>query len=558
MADTLNQRWAASLCGALAGAGVKHAVIAPGSRSTPLVLAFADRPDVRTWPVLDERVAGFFALGLAKATQAPVAVVVTSGTAGAHLLPAIIEAAEGATPLVVLTADRPWELHGFGAPQTIEQSGLFGRFVRAEASLPTPIDGQEALVHLVHLVSRTVGRSSLAPRGPVHLNVPFAEPLAPERLGTGPVVDPTLPRRVEPSRAAVLDEVLPLVERAERGVIVCGPRERQDTFGEAVHELGSQLGFPVLAEAASNARYGFAQSVAMYDALLRAESFAGAMRPDLVLRFGGGATAKSMIQLGAPTVVEVSDEGLVFDPHHRVQHLVVGDAVSACRGLLTARGVAQPGWRSAWLEAEARLVARLDRAEGFDEPLVARELVRALPPGTNLVLSSSMPVRAVDAFAPASRGRLAVYSNRGVNGIDGVTSTALGVAAASRRPTVLFIGDLALLHDAGAWVLAGSLGVDLTVVVINNDGGGIFHFLPVADRTAHFERFFGTPHGVDLEAVAALGRATLHRPTSLAGLRAALDAGLRGGLHLVEVKTNRHENVARHRSLLRALGEVAS
>ncbi len=556
MDETLNQRWAAHLVGTLVGAGVGHAVIAPGSRSTPLVLACAERSDLQCWPVTDERVAGFFALGLAKASQTPVAVVVTSGTAGAHLLPAVIEAAEAATPLVILTADRPWELHGFGAAQTIEQLGLYGRFVRGEASLPSPVDTPAGFGHLVNLIAATMAKGLRAPRGPVHLNVPFAEPLAPESSGPGQPVDPQVVRFSEPARAPVVDEVLPLLERSERGLIVCGPRERPDGFGEAVHRLGAHLGFPVLAEAASNARYGFAHAVAMYDALWRNERFSAAMKPDLILRFGGASTPRSMIELSAPTVVQVSDEGLLVDPYHRARHVVIGDAVAACQALGAVRA-GTTSWRARWLEAEGRLVDHLLGRDGFDEPLVARELVRSLPEDVNLVLSSSMPVRAVDAFAPVSRGPLRVYANRGVNGIDGVTSTALGIAAASGRPTVLFIGDLALLHDVGAWVLARSLKVDLTVVVVNNDGGGIFHFLPIASRTRHFERFFGTPHGVDLGHVAALADATLHRPTSLVAFQSALATAMGGGLHVVEVKTSRKENVDRHRALYASLGEAA-
>ena len=556
MSETLNQRWAAHLVGSLVASGVSHAVIAPGSRSSPLVLAFADRPDVQCWTVLDERVLGFFALGLAKATETPVAILVTSGTAGAHLLPAVIEASEGAARLVVLTADRPWELHGFGAPQTIEQRGLFGRFVRDEATLSAPIDSPGAFSHLVNVVAKALVVGGRAPRGPVHLNVPFGEPLAPESAASGPIVDPPVGRCSEPARIPVVDDVVPLVERAERGLIVCGPRERGDGFGEAVHRLGSHLGFPVLAEAASNARYGFPHAIAMYDALLKSERFSAAMKPDFILRFGAGATPRSMIELGAPTVVQVSDEGLLFDPHHHARRFVIGDAVATCQALLGARPGATT-WRPRWLEAEGRLVDHLLGREGFDEPLVARELVRSLPEGTNLVLSSSMPVRAVDAFAPVSKGPLKVYSNRGVNGIDGVTSTALGIAAGTQRPTVLFIGDLALLHDVGAWVLARTLGLDLTVVVVNNDGGGIFHFLPIASRTRHFERFFGAPHGVDLGHVAALAGATLHRPTTLEAFQRSLLGAIKGGLHLIEVKTNRKENVERHRALNASLGEAA-
>jgi 2-succinyl-5-enolpyruvyl-6-hydroxy-3-cyclohexene-1-carboxylate synthase len=549
---TLNQRWAAHLVGALVQGGVRLAVIAPGSRSSPLALAFADRPDVRSTVVLDERVAGFFALGLAKGSQAPVAVVVTSGTAGAHLLPAVIEAAEGGTPLVVLTADRPWELHHFGAPQTIEQAGLFGAFVRDAVALPAPEELPDLFAHLVRLAGRAVRRATDAPRGPVHLNVPFREPLAPADAAPGPVVDPPGARFHPAPTAPDLAGVLERVARAERGLIVCGPRERHDDFPEAVHRLGAELGFPVLAEAASNARYGFPDAVAMYDVVWRTEALAQALRPDLLLRFGAGLTPKSMLQLGAPAVVQVSEDGRLFDPHHAATEVVTGSAVQFCEALRGARPRTE-GWRQRWLGVEAELRRRLGARTGLDEPLLARDLVAQLPVGSNLVLSSSMPVRDVDAFAPAAAGRLRVFSNRAVNGIDGVTSTALGVAAATGQPTTLLIGDVAFLHDLGAWVLARHLGVSLTVVVVNNDGGGIFHFLPIAERTAHFERLFGTPHGVDLAQVAAVGGARHLRLATAPALKEALPRCLEGGLHVLEIRTDRQENVAAHRGHLAAL-----
>ncbi|MEW6432181.1 MAG: 2-succinyl-5-enolpyruvyl-6-hydroxy-3-cyclohexene-1-carboxylic-acid synthase [Myxococcota bacterium] len=560
MPDTLNQRWAATLVGALARGGVRHAVVAPGSRSTPLALAFADRPDVKTWSIHDERSAGFFALGLSQADDAPVAVVCTSGTAGAHFLPAAMEAHAAGAPLVLLTADRPWALRGFGAPQTTEQAGLFGRFAVDAAELPDPVDRPEALAHLAAVTARTLARG-LDARAPVHLNVPFDEPLAPASAERGPVIDPPATRFVPSRRVVELSLVRDAVAKAQRGVIVVGPRARADGFGAAVHRLGARLHFPVLAEAASNARYGFDGAVAMVDALLRAPAFADAMRPDVVLRFGGGLTPKGpqawLDGSGARTFAFAEDERFV-DPLHRAEAFLVGDLVDACDRLETSSTPA--GWRQRWLDAEAR--ARRSLAlwrEGgcLTEPSVAHTVVASLPPGASLVVSSSMPIRDVDAFAPAA-APIRVFSNRGVNGIDGVTSTALGIAAATNTPTALLVGDVALLHDLSAWVTAKRHGVPLTVVVLNNDGGGIFHFLPVADRTPHFEALFGTPHGVELSAVAALGGATLHRPTDVAGLKRAVAAGLEGGLHLVEVRTRRDENVTVHRDLLATLArEVA-
>lgn len=560
MPESLNQRWAAHLVGALVASGVRHAVIAPGSRSTPLALALAERPDVRAWPVIDERSAAFFALGLSKSTGTPAVVVCTSGSAGAHFLPAVMEASEGATPLVVITADRPWELHGFGAPQTIAQAGLFGRYVRAAEDFAAPEEGEALLAHLVATTARQVAIATRAPRGPVHLNVPFREPLAP--TGPGPVVTPRVPELVAVRGLPDLARVREAVAGARRGLILCGPRDRADAFGEAVHALGEALGFPVLAEAASNARFGFPGAVSLYDALLRQPAFAEAMRPDLVLRFGGGLTARGpqqWLDASGARLFAFSDDGLVFDPQHRAEQVLSGDAVAACQALAAVPPPRAPAgdYRRRWLAAQAAAQARLDSLTGTaSEPLVARELARALPPGTPLVVSSSMPIRDLDAFAPASAGPVRVFTNRGVNGIDGVTSTALGVAAGAGKPTALLIGDVALLHDLHAWVAARQHGLSLTAVVVNNDGGGIFHFLPVAGSTPHFEALFGTPHGVDLAHVAGLAGATLHRPADLGAFSRTVAACLEGGLHLVEVRTERAANVAEHRRLFQALGEA--
>lgn len=555
---TSNQVWAATIVGALVQGGVRDAVIAPGSRSTPLALAFADRSDVKSWSVIDERSAAFFALGLAKGSRRPVAVLCTSGTAGAHFLPAVMEAREGATPLVCLTADRPWELHGFGAPQTIDQVGLFGKYVRAAESLPVPSlpADEPALRHLATVVSRAVSTALAAPRGPVHLNVPFAEPLAPANLERGPVLNPLVtqfPRGVGALESA---EIVEAVARAERGLIVCGPQESDPSFGQMIHALARRLGFAVLAEAASNARFGFEGAISTSDALLRNEAFSNDARPDVVLRFGGGLTPKrpqAWLDACGAKIVQVHPDGLQFDPLHRaswsVRALPELPTPSDAR-LLASR----KAYVARWEQAQQKVLTTLKRelAGRFDEPAIAATVVSALPPDTALVVSSSMPIRDVDAFA-TSPHRLHVFANRGVNGIDGVTSTALGVRAATDQPTVLLIGDVALLHDLTGWLIARRHAIPLTVVVVNNDGGGIFHFLPIADRTPHFEALFGTPHGVDLASIADLSGATLHRPTTLADLSTTVKDCAGGGLHLIEVRMSRRENVDAHRALFDTL-----
>lgn len=552
MSATLNQRWAATIVGTLVGSGLRHAVIAPGSRSTPLALAFADRADVKIWSVIDERSAAFFALGLAKATQSRVAVLCTSGTAGAHFLPAVMEAWAGATPIVMLTADRPWELHGFGAPQTIAQVGMFGRYVLGDEALPTP--DEASLEHVVAVVARLLAKG----RGPVHVNVPFREPLASPDGAAGPTIDPYVAQYAVAAPSVDLSAVLWAIAGARRGVIVCGPRDRDDDFGAWVHALSRQTGFPVLAEASSNARFGFADAVTFSDALLRNERFADAMRPDVVLRFGGGLTPKgpqTWLDGSGAKQFHFCDDGAQFDPLHRATMVLPFTKALRFEGQPT---VEQREYRDQWLAAQRKVVDALAREPAeLNEPLVAREFIAALPEGANVVLSSSMPIRDVDAFASSGRA-LRVFTNRGVNGIDGVTSTALGVAAGSGKPTALLIGDVALLHDLTAWLTARVHGLSLTVLVVNNDGGGIFHFLPVAERTPHFEALFGTPHGVDLSHVASLAGAKLHRPADMAALRTALRDGLGGGLHLIEVKTDRRANVDAHRALFARLSEATS
>ena len=552
MLETLNQRWAATLIGTLVGSGVRHAVIAPGSRSTPLALAFADRPEVKCWSVIDERSAAFFALGLSKSTGTPAAVVCTSGSAGAHFLPAVMEAGEGGTPLILLTADRPWELHGFGAPQTIPQVGMFGRYVRGAEALPTP--DEESLTHLAAVTSRLVHVATSAPRGPVHFNVPFREPLAPAEGAAGLKIDPPFTKFAKAEVAADLSVVNEAIRTAKRGLIVCGPRERGDGFGAWVHSLGERIGFPVIAEAASNARYGFPESISMVDALLRNADFAESMKPDVVLRFGGGLTAKgpqTWLDGCGARIFQFTDEGMQFDPQHRAEQVLHFCLLLPLRG--EGRGEGANAWQQHWTLAQADVLSKLNaEPRELTEPMIAREFISALPPETSVFLSSSMPIRDVDAFA-AHGASLRVFTNRGVNGIDGITSTALGVSAGTARPTALLIGDVALLHDLSGWLIARRHSLSLTVVVVNNDGGGIFHFLPIADRTPHFETCFGTPHGVDLAHVAALSGAKLHRPTDLADFGRTVTSCLEGGLHLVEVRTERRQNVDAHRSLFARL-----
>lgn len=579
----LNVLWSRALLEELVRGGVRHAVVCPGSRSSPLALACAHTPGLRVWSVIDERSAGFFALGMAKQSRQPVVLVATSGSAGAHFFPAVIEAAMAQVPLVILTADRPLELQGWGAPQMVPQARFYGDFARLFADVGMPEANSAAIAHLRATAARAVSAACRAPRGAVQLNVPFREPLAPIAQDFGAEKLTALAREGRPdapitrilpsSRApdpAALDAVRASIAATERGVIVCGPRDEDDGFAEAIAALSLATGYPVLAEATSQARYGGGPlTVSLYDALLRHEPFVRSHVPEVVLRFGGGLTPKSpqqWLDTSGADITVFSDEGALYDPAHRATRVVEGNAVLACRAL--AEGLSRgPGrWSQDFMNAErvvrnALEVALGEQQDALTEPRLAREVVAALPENALFFVSSSMPIRAVDAFAHGGGVPLRVLANRGANGIDGIVSSAAGMAAAAERPAVLLSGDLALLHDVGGLVTAARARVPLTVVVVNNDGGGIFSFLPLAQvaKMDEFEALFGTPHGADLSHAAALAGARFERPTTPAALRAAVRTGLEGGLHLVEVVVDRATNVDAHRHLFTrmatALGE---
>ncbi len=552
-APNFNALWARALIDELVRGGVREAVVCPGSRSTPLVLACKGDARLTTRSILDERSAAFFALGAAKATQRPSLVIATSGTAGAHFYPAILEAEASRVPLIAITADRPPELHGWGSPQTLDQQHLFGGHVRFFADLGVP-EGP-ILPHLRATAARAVDR---ARSGPVHLNVPFREPLAPV---PGPL---PIEFRNEPAVRHGRGTPIPDVSEAARelasrprGVIVCGPRDVGGGLPAAVGALAQKLGYAVLAEAASQVRYALPGCSSHYDAILRDERWARALRPDAVVRIGGGLTSKILQGWlkGAFTVVIGESDNLV-DPAYDAALALIGDSAATCRALADAIQIqaaplgtaAAPALAALWREAEERAASACERAlTGLSEPLIARETLAALREDAVVFISSSMPIRDADAYADRAAPGVRVLSNRGLNGIDGVVSSALGAAAATGRPTTLLIGDLALLHDLHGLLAARRLGIPLTVVCVDNDGGGIFSFLPIAQATEDFEPLFATPQGVDLAQVAALCGARLHRPKTANELRVALREAR--GLSIIAVRTDRARNVEDHRDL---------
>ena len=541
--------------------GLTHAVTCPGSRNAPLVLTLAGDERLESVSAIDERAAGFMALGMAKAGGRPVAVTCTSGSAAANLMPAVVEAWEARVPLIVLTADRPPELRDVGAGQAIDQIKLYGSAAKWFVELGNSEPGPEWNAHVRATACRAWWTAAGGRPGPVHVNMPLREPLAPvaEELAAGdwqgrPDGAPWTGVRRH-SQAPDGDEVQRLAARmaeVHRGVIVCGPTT--DDVAEPVARLAEQCGWPVLAEPASGVRCGshdLGHVVAHYDVLLRSEEFAAAHAPELVLRVGDAPTSKPLRAWMARSEQAVIDpHGAWHDPTRRAGMLLSASPARACAAIATGLEMRperpDPEWLASWLEADGLVPDALAQAPDPFEPKAYAALVRTLPEGAIVWSSSSMPVREVEAFFPRTSKQIRFLSNRGANGIDGVVASAAGACLVTRAPTWLLIGEVALLHDVGGLLAARRAGVQLTVVCINNGGGGIFDFLPLPDHAdpVLYEHHVATPTGIDLAKLAALADMD-HRfastPDEVA--RAASTPGL------VEVRTDRADSVRLHREL---------
>ncbi len=608
-----NLRFARALVESLHDAGIAAAFLCPGSRSTPLALALAERPGLLQGVQVDERCAAFQALGYAKAAGRPVVLVCTSGTAGANFLPAVAEASQARVPLVVLTADRPPELRAWGAPQTMEQRFLYAGFTRWSEEAPCPGERANEIRYARALGRRAVAEATGAVPGPVHLNLPFREPLLPAVLDTPASVQPGAEPGVrgvggnhdavasrpgsdpgdwpgpgatrEPGRE-LAHELGCRLGRATRGVLVFGPGNWDPSLAAAAESLARVLGWPVLADPASGLRAGDALDGSLVhgaDLLLRNAAVANLLRPDLVVRFGGPSTSRAINDWVArhesAELWLVDEAGGFQDPQHRATRSIRANARQFCTLAAAAAAAAVPAvepgvadssvaievakansWRGTWQRADRVARAASDAVIGLEQrflaPHLAGELWMHVPADATLYVANSMAIREIDAFAGPRSDALRVMANRGVNGIDGLVSSALGAASGLGVPTVLWCGDIALLHDV-AGLLAGSMQqADLTIVVANDDGGGIFEYLPAARTVPRplFERVFATPHGLDLCSLARGLGWNAEGVQSATEFRAALSRALKGGLHVIEVKVDRAINTAFHLSLHAAVG----
>ena len=546
--------------------GVKHAVISPGSRSTPVSMLLASHPSIETHMNIDERSAAFYSLGLAKATQNPVAMICTSGTAAANYYPAIVEAKLSRVPLIVITADRPHELRDVGAPQTINQIHLYGDHVKWFSEMSVPAGEDSSLAYVRNISRRAVIEAKKKPAGPVHLNMPIREPLIPDmkedyfhagsfnQEGQRQLCDIGNIQASEATLAGLASKL----EKYQKGLIICG--EMHDaTFAKEVIQLGKQLKYPILADPLSQVRTSSDSDgiIDCYDSLLKVETVKTQYKPDIVIRFGAMPVSKPLmlfLKACKEAIHIVVDSGSGWrEPAGLSVSFIYSEEAWLCEQLTELVSARESNtWDRDWkaLNSQAKQILSSLREEAdLNEGKVFLELQDVTPDNCQIFVINSMPIRDCDTFFHTHNSNRKIHCNRGANGIDGVVSSAIGVSATG-LPTLLVIGDLSFFHDLNGLLAAKMMDRNITIVVINNDGGGIFSFLPQASEKDHFEDLFGTPHGLDFSHAVKMYGGEFTRVRDWQHFNKAVsDSFEKEGLKVIEVTTNREKNVQLHREL---------
>lgn len=545
--------------------GVKNVVISPGSRSTPLAYAFQSAKEVTVYRQVDERAAAFFALGLAKSTGTPTVLLCTSGTAAANYFPAIVEAKYARVPLIVLTADRPHELREVGAPQAINQINLYGDMVKWSVDFPIPDENSATLPFVERHIARAVNVSKTFPLGPVHINVPFREPLLidfreelPETSFKKSFVSEGIPT---PEAQQIFTEI---INDTTKGFIVIG----ELSLNTDLNNLWSfirKVKWPVLIESLSNLRSEVPEDclpycIATYDAILKSEEFKTTVVPNTVIRFGAQPVSKflmNFITQVSPKDYVIIDESPTFRDSTSASTLFIQGSIGAWLASLPIETQIDEGYIAAWQKGESiarNLIVKYSEVEQ-DEGAIVQEILRHLPHGSDVFVSNSMPIRDIDTFFLPTEKDIKIYANRGANGIDGVMSTALGFSKGqNNRQMYLLIGDLAFLHDVNGLVVTRYQPCNITIFVMNNDGGGIFSYLPQANVKDYYEDLFGTPTSLQFEEVAKMYEMEYTKIENKDELQKFLATPSEHPLRLVEIFTNREENVEAHRKLWKQIG----
>lgn len=555
--------------------GVVDVVVSPGSRSTPMAMVMAEHPELRVHIHVDERSAAFFALGIAKASKKPVAILCTSGTAAANYFPAIVEANISRIPLIVLTADRPHELRDVGAPQAIDQIHLYGNHVKWFVEMALPEKSNEIIRFARTVCGRAAATALRSPAGPVHLNFPFREPLIPQldredlfelsERSSGYVKVQTGELTLSNDQYREIGES---INAYKRGIIVCGPIET-DGFIEAVTALAEKLKFPILADPLSQLRSGKHNGsliIDTYDSFLKTEEAKKYLKPDVIIRFGAMPVSKPLTIFlkenhDVPQFV-VDGGGGWRDPGMVSSAMVYCHEPLFCHSILPfIEGGKDNAFHEKWTEINdltRSCLGKINEVDGLSEGKLFYQLAEMLPDGATLFVGNSMPIRDLDTFFHYNDKSIRIMANRGANGIDGVISTALGAGTCS-QPLFLVLGDLTFFHDLNGLIAAKQYGININIILINNNGGGIFSFLPQANHPKNFEKLFGTPLDLKFEPVVKMYGGDYELISDWAYFASALKQNIKNkGLKVMEVTTNRDKNSSEHREVWSAVSQEIS
>lgn len=560
-------KYIGSLVDELSALNIQNVVISPGSRSTPISMLVNEHPKLKSFIAIDERGAGFFALGIAKSTKQPTVLICTSGTAAANYLPAISEAKESRIPLIVITADRPHELRDIGAPQAMNQIGLYGSFVKQFIELALP-EASEAMYQYARTSVNRLYRSCMtAPRGPVHVNIPLREPLVPnfdieDIFSAGKRLDKANTNLIETLATiskGTIDQIHELFHSKRKGLLICGPYVEEDAL-HSILELGSKLGYPVLCDPLSNGRTVIndkAVVIDTYDTFLRFGENVDKLDSEVIVRFGAMPVSKTFtqyVQKQQNCELIIIDEGDLWrDPTLKATQMISCNDTEFCHAILNHYehiDNVDDAWLLKWQTLNEKTKTGLQKAELFEELFegkIVQLLSKNLPENSTLFVSNSMPIRDVDTFLHLQNKKVKIACNRGVNGIDGTIATALGMAAAGENITLL-IGDLSFYHDLNSLVLSKLHQLPIKIVLVNNDGGGIFSFLPQSKEEKHFETLFGTPVGLDFQHATVLFGGVHSAVTNWFEFEDALSLK-NDKLHVIEIQTNRKENYELHQKV---------
>lgn len=560
-------RYTANFIDELANQGLRDVIISPGSRSTPLAVLFAEHEKVNDWIVVDERSAAYFALGIAQAKKRPVALVCTSGTATANYLPAIVEAFYARVPLIVLTADRPHELRDIGASQTMNQIGMYHNFVKLFYEMALPEANEKTLAYARNRALRAMKTAKADNPGPVHVNFPFREPLMPDVTlhnlwgKTERTREPKVLMGQKNLSDNNLSSLMQFVQDNPRGVLVCGPQV-DEQLGVQMMKLSKQLGVPVLADPLSQLRAGDFISdhiIATYDSLFRSEKVRTQLKPDYIIRFGAMPVSKHysfyVTEHSDVTQFVVENNDAVREPTNHDSHYIIADGATLCENLIRLSepnvNKGNEAWLAKWqrMDQIAQDILHHSTSSELTEGTAVRHVIEQLDDNSHLFIANSMPIRDVDTFFIPTEKSIRLYANRGVSGIDGTLSSALGVATTGEHVT-LIIGDLSFYHDMNSLLIAKRYKLPITIILINNNGGGIFSFLPQAEDEKYFEHLFGTPLDIDFEHAVTMYGGKYDAVKNESELTEVLRENRETEtFSVVEIKTDRTENVVWHRHL---------